>query len=481
MIVLVQKIRVSDETRAALFVILFTSIFILSQFVLGFQLGLFVVTMAVAVPLIVWRPRAGLSASIALTVLFERFFTLQSVELGRSFYKLYTVDIFLGVVMGAVVLLLLIRKTRMKLLLPDWLVLTFFVFISILFVKGLLVGGSDAGVALSTWKNYIFYGLLYFVVPLLLTEETHLKRLVQFFLASAALAIGFVFIGVVRGEGLWTEFTPLSTSGVRILAFPHAYYFSMALIAVLCSVVYWFAGKSFRRRWVFFGGVSLWLVGILGSLMRHLWLGLVFSLGVLWVFVMTLPQRRALFSVARAFVIAGTGIFVAWLFVLVLLPRSEVSVQSQSLVSTVSDRVTSIGNTADESVAWRGVVWTSALNVFSKNIITGTGFGVSVPVEIDTYREFVEIRNIHNSWLALLIQTGIIGFGLLTGCVMVLVYRVWKWQGKGALLASVRLATLGIVLFQSLIFLSQPYLETNLLSLFFWLNLGIMRSLLKGY
>jgi O-antigen ligase len=169
---------------------------------------------------------------------------------------------------------------------------------------------------------------------------------------------------------------------------------------------------------------------------------------------------------------------IALLYFLTLFPHSAPSEQMGALISTMTTRVTSIGNASDESIAWRGVVWSSAFHAFSQNIFSGTGFGVSVPVEIADYREFVEIRNIHNSWLALLIQTGLLGFGLFVLFLSRLAYRAWRLRSKDALLETAKYVTMGILLFHSIIFLSQPYLETNLLSIFFWINLGVMRTLL---
>lgn len=477
---LYRKLSVSKEMKAAFFMMAFMSIFIIAQFAVGFQLVLFVIAMTASVGLILWQPRAGLYAMIALTVFFERFYTLQPLMIGRaSSYKLYPIDIFIVAIIVSLILRSIPGKVSFWFKKVDVLFVLFVSVVTLLFARDSFgFGDKSLEVALSTWKSYVFYGLLYFIVPMLISSKESLIRLVKFYFGASVAAIAFVLIGIVRGEGFWTEYTPLSTSGVRILAFPHAYYFSLAILMGLYSAKYWLSSSKVMRRCVY-GIISLWIVGIFGSLMRHLWLGLGASLFVMLFFVGR-EYKRSILNVSRILAVMACAVFVIFFYVVALFPRSDVSEQTTNIAATLSERFVSIGNSGDESIAWRGVVWRNALHAFSGNVLLGTGLGTSVPVEIGEYREFVEIRNIHNSWLALLVQTGIVGFGVFAAFLGTLFFSVWKNRriDKDTILETAKYATMGILIFQSIIFLSQPYLETNLLSLFFWINLGVMRSLL---
>ena len=475
-----QNSRLSQETRATLFVILFTSVFILAQLTAGFQLSLFVVAMLVSVVLILWRPRVGLYASVVLTILFERFYTLQPILIGREAYKMYPIDIVCIAIFVAVAIQLLFRQTKMKLQGMDWLFIVFLCFVTLLFIKEMFTTGSgDMNTAFSTWKNYIFYGLLYFVFPLLLQNEKYLFRFVKFFLAVSVVAIMFVLIGIVRGAGLWTEYTPLSTDGVRILAMPHAYYFSMALLGVLFSWQYikTLSAKGSRFATAIFMSFPLWIVGIVGSLMRHLWIGLIFSLAVMWL-ILPKEHKKSIMSFFYLSTMSVVVLGIVFSYGVFLFPSSQMSENVSQISYAVSNRFVSLGDSGDTSISWRSTVWREAIDAFSQSMIFGTGFGMKIPVEIDAYREFIEIRNVHNSWLAMLVQTGIVGFGLMFSFLVSLISAVRKKVFESDFLHSARYATLGIFVFQSMIFLYQPYLETNLLGVFFWMNLGVMRVLL---
>ncbi|MDD5083323.1 MAG: O-antigen ligase family protein [Candidatus Moranbacteria bacterium] len=475
-----KNLYLSQETLAAVFVMLFTSVFIVAQLVIGFQLSLFAVAMLVSAVLIFWRPRAGLYASTVLTLLFERFYTLQPILVGRASYKLYPIDIFLGVVFVAVAIRLVFRRTSLRLRSADWLLIGFLAFITALFAKDLFVvgDGSSMSTAFSTWKNYFFYGLLYFAVPLLLQNEERLSRFVKVFLAGSVTAILFVVIGIARGEGLWTQFTPLSTDGVRILALPHAYYFSMALLAVVFSLRYirqrYDAGS--RVAFLLFASLPFWMVGIVGSLMRHLWIGVIFSVGMMW-FILPKASKQSLMNLFRVSLLSFIAVGIVVAYGIALFPYSQISTDAAQIGTAVSNRLLSLGDSGDTSISWRTYVWREATEAFVQSPVLGTGFGARIPVEIDTYREFIEIRNVHNSWLAMLVQIGVVGFGLILFFIGKTTAFVRKNIFRSEFLNSVRYATLGVFFFQCMVFLYQPYLETNLLGIFFWLNLGVMRTL----
>jgi O-antigen ligase len=473
------KRHISLETQATLFVVLFVAIFILVQLTVGFQLSLFAVAMAVGVVLTLWHPRVGLYASVVLTIFFERFYTLQPLVLGRTLYKLYPIDIVLGAMLVAVAIRILFRQTQIKLRGVDWILIIFLTYITVLFIRDITVVAADANTAFSTWKNYFFYGLLYFAVPLLLRDKKHLFRFVKFFLAGSVGAILSVLIGIVRGEGLWTQFTPLSTNGVRILAMPHAYYFSMALISVVLSLKYIksLQDKGSRLASILFVSLPFWIIGITGSLMRHLWIGVIFALTVMW-FILPKENRNALTSFLRVVFVSVVIAGIVVSYAVALFPYSNVNTEISQIGIAVSDRLLSLGDSGDTSISWRSSVWQEAIDVFSQSMVFGTGFGAKIPVEIDAYREFIEIRNVHNSWLAMLVQIGIVGFGLILTFFRQLIFFVRKYVFDSDFLNSVRYATLGIFVFQCMIFLYQPYLETNLLGMFFWLNLGVMRTLM---
>jgi O-antigen ligase len=439
-------------------------------------LPFFLLIMGSAFGLAVLYPRAGFVALIMATLFFERFFSLEPLIVGEAVLKLYPIDVLLGGVMIGIVLSLRQKSHRPRLTAAIGWLFAFFIYVTFLFL--LSIGGqsdTSLSVAFSTWKQYVFYACLVICVPFLIQGEQDLRLFVKTFLLGIASLGIFLLIGLVRGGGLWTEYTPLSTSGTRFLAFPHAFYFSLALLSLLLSLPYWYKEKSHQT----FGIVFLWLLslGILGSLMRHLWLGIG---GILVAALVMRPRVYGKFfsKVSLPFLVPLLVITsLAWYLVSVF-PNSDSSYELERATDVVSERVISIGNERDESLAWRGVVWESALKSFAESPFIGIGFGKSVPVELSDYQKYVEVRDMHNSWLALLVQTGIIGLGLLLIYLGTLLVQVMRIHGQSDFLKTLRAVLVGLLFFQGLIFFSQPYLETNLLGIFFWLTVGLLQALL---
>lgn len=292
-------------------------------------------------------------------------------------------------------------------------------------------------------------------------------------MSGVATAGAFFILALIRGQGLWTEYTPLSTEGVRLLAFPHTFYFSLALLITLLSLPIWFKKASTNVQLACGAWVTFLTAGIISSLMRHLWLGLLLAFSV------ALASAPIYYGKAlAAFVLkAAVPAVLVGIVLTAFLSLPHTGGVNSNFVH-VGERVTSLGNAEDSSFAWRIVVWKEALKKFAVSPIIGVGFGASVPIQMGDYHAVVEIRNMHNSWLALLIQTGIVGAGLLLGYIFTIVYKLFVEARKHTSLGQLDFIILGLLLFQGFVFLFQPYLETNFFCIFFWLTLGIGRVLI---
>ena len=223
--------------------------------------------------------------------------------------------------------------------------------------------------------------------------------------------------------------------------------------------------------------LALWMLGILASLMRHMWIGMFVALCFSWMFLMQKNVRQITKKMIIVAISFGVFILSVWVFISLLFPASTAGRISGSAIEIIVTRATSIGNIADTSISWRGSTWQSAFFSLSQNPFFGSGFGVRIPVESGEYRDFVEIRNIHNSWLALLVQMGIGGFVILGAFLVSFFFRAFRFCGETPFLSTMRVALLTILVYQGIVFFAQPYLETNLTGIFFWLTLGLMNTL----
>jgi|GEM_PF-301609 len=501
------------ETISAVFIVALVSFSILTNFVSGFIFPLFLVVIIIAFLIAFFYPRSGLYALVFLTFIFERFFTLNPIVIDRNEYKLYSLDIILAGILAGIIFekIFFSRKVKKPFFLlkqnsnfskeknnrkifsfrffsfvfprqiflkfkkdkASFYLIAFIGVIIIYFLASVIIWGGNFSLAFSSLKNYGFYSLLYFVVIFLLNKEAHWARFLKFALAGAIGIIVFIFIGVVRGEGLWSEYTPLSTAGIRILAFPHAYYLSLALIFSLVWLVF---QKNNFSRW-FWLLLPFWIIGIVGSMMRHLWIGLFFSL-ILLFFILSRERKIALkkifFHYLLIIVTLGTFVFyLSW-----LVPYSNISREFAIGAQVLRERAISLSNFEDSSIAWREITWKAAGKEYRKNPWRAMGLGKKIFIEMNGYVDAVEARSLHNSFLSLFAQTGIWGLGALGLFVWFSFKEVWK-KIKTNQTNFVLPATLTILIFQLIIFQFQPYLETNLLGIFFWLNLGLMKAGMK--
>ncbi len=477
-----EKLTKPIETISALFIIAFIGLFILANFLVGFSWPIYLLAMTVAFGLSIFYPRSGLYAIVFLTMVFERFFTLAPVYFSRTAYKLYPLDIIIIAILLNLSFFYFKNffsqsknklKTKFKLATYNWWLILFIIWNGLYFLASIFITKTNSYLAFSSFKNYAFYSLLYFITISLIQNREELRKLGQFFLAGAITIIVFIIGGIIRGEGFWTQFTPLSTSGIRILAFTHGFYLSLALITFLVYLIF---SKNKKLEKYFYGFIIIWLIGIIGSMMRHLWIGLFLAILVIYFYLSR--EKKLIFKkiiFQYFFLIVTTGIFI--FYCISLVPTTHFSQFIQKTVATLEERGVSIANAQqDESFAWRELVWKTAYTDFQKHPILGIGTGKSIYVQTQNYRSFVTLRNIHNSYLAIMIQLGLVGLGLLIGFLYQNIKSLIKFLKKRVDQFQT-FSLLGMLIVYLVVINFQPYLETNLLAIFFWIILGLSHNL----
>lgn len=468
--------KISQDLIYAIAIVAFVGLFVFVNYFFGFNLPLYVIAMAIGTVLAIIYPRAGLYATIFLTFIFERFFTLAPIVLGRVEYKLYPIDMLIGAIVLGTLWQILSGRITPKFRKIDIVLIVFLILSILYFFVSVFVLKSNMALAFSAAKNYGFYALLFFATFILINSEEYLKELALVIFAGAAGILWFIFYGIMVGKGLWSDFTPLSTEGVRTLAFTHAFYLCIALIIAFVYMAY----KSDRISRYLLVLAPIWAIGIVGSMMRHLWISLFCTL-VFLIVMFTNRERKRLkkYTVAYAFMAICTAVVI--FYGLTMFPRSGAYETFGNSIGIIQSRFVSIANTGgDESIVWRSAVWQQATKQYLHSPIFGIGFGKLIPVEIGKYHDFVEARDVHNSFLVLLIQMGIVGFGLIAFLVLKLGWNGLKIKFENETLQMAAYATTGILVLQIVAFMFQPYLEANLLGIFFWINLGVLRTLITN-
>jgi O-antigen ligase len=445
--------------------------FVILGMIYGLSPIIYIAFVWMAIIFILPSPLLGLQLTVVMTMVFERWFTLQPIVTEYAIYKIYPLDIVLIITMiGLIAHQVLGKKHKLIFGLAEALLALFMVINLVHLIKSFYNINADIAVAFSTFKNYVFYAFIYFITIYTIATKKQFKNTIHLILLTGIGLIGFIVIGLMRGEGLWTEFTPLSTYGVRFLAGTHAYYLMITSLIAISLLAY----DRFKNKSLSSFIIIVWMAGMAASLMRHLWLSFMVGLFTLIMFIPTIVRTNLIKIAIRNMLIIASIILMVVL-VSSLMPFNKSSETFNNLYQAISERTTSL-NTSDSSVNWRINFWQTAKTSWIENPIFGLGFGQRIHLEVEEWQTFEEIRNIHNSPLAITIQMGLVGIIVFGLFVATSIATSLKWARGNEDLKPYYLgllACLAAILFASLF---QPYFETNLTGIFFWLILGLLRT-----
>ncbi|MFA5047777.1 MAG: O-antigen ligase family protein [Patescibacteria group bacterium] len=416
----------------------------------------------------------GLGVIFSLTMVFERFFTLQPLIIDHQIYKLYPLDIIIILIIIAWIINFRFGRQKPKLFFgaPEKILFFFLIAVGLYLVRGLFDPNSQFAITFSSFKNYAWYPLLYFIIVFSVQDTKKIKNFAHLILLNGAFILAFVVLGLVQGQGFWTQFTPLSTAGTRLLAGTHAFYL---VLAFMIGISLW-AFKRIKKEKLALAIMGLWLIGIIGSLMRHLWLSLAVALIFLYFFMPKENKARL-----KSYLLKIGLIIVAVISVIFLIANVSPTLNfAQSVYSPLvglEKRIVSFSQAgSDTSVIWRLDLWNNAKNIWLTNPVVGVGFGKEILVESGNWQSFEEIRNMHNSPLAVLVQMGLVGSVLLFAFVALVIIKSWRYIFCDNELKPYYLGILGAIVALLVASLFQPYLETNLMGIFLWLLLGLLRT-----
>lgn len=455
----------------------FFCVIVIGYILLGLTLPFFIALIICAI--FFFLPSSGFFALICimgLTMFFEKTFALQPIIIGETAYKLYPIDALMTVAFAMMIFDFFknkfFLKLKLKKYLPEIVFIIFLGFVVITMTRSFGDLNANFATAFSSFKNYLWYPLIYFFTIYAIDSREKLEEFIKIFLIFSIGLIGFIAFGLITGQGLWTEYTPLSTEGIRILGFSHAFYLTIALIISLSLL----ASKKFNNFLLTFALIIIWFIGIIGSLMRHLWLGLILAIALLFI-VSSLKEKKFLSGLFSKISIIIVCILLAIILLFNILPNFSNQASFNNLWETASSRAVSIFKTEDDtSINWRMGLWSDAIYRWKTSPIWGIGFGKTLSLETANWHAFEDVKNIHNSPLAIIVQMGIIGIAALTIFILSVIWSGMKLIKKDnelkAYYAGI-LCSIALFIFASFF---QPYLETNMMSIFFWILLGLFST-----
>jgi len=459
--------QVSSESVAAAVAIFFVSGLMIWQLLFGFSWAVYLACLGVAGLLTVITPVVGLYTVVICTMLFERWFTLQPLQIGQQLVKLYPLDIILVCMAIGIAGQWLAGKRRVwRDDLFSWTLWLFVAVVTVQFIRAWFDPTANITLAFSTFKNYALYAVVYWLALIVIRTPVQYRRFIQSFFVAGIGLLFFVGYGLITGHGLWAEYVPLSTPGARLLGGPHSFY--LAIVILMLS--HWLVSQ--KRSWAELAPslmlLLLWVVGLLASLQRHLWLAVVAAAGVL-IWQYRSSQRQALRQVIGAglFVCAiiVTGVFwvSSWHLTNLLLDADIVRSLQFRLLALV-------GSGGDSSTVWRIASWFAAWQAWQGHWLFGTGLGKLLHVVIGDQEFNVEMRELHNGFIGLTLQLGLVGIG-----AAIIMFGQWLRQLWQRLSRSSIAARHQLLLFvgPTVLFLVAAnfgtYLDINLLVIFWWL------------
>ena len=252
--------------------------------------------------------------------------------------------------------------------------------------------GIHGWAAVLSFRLQFFYSLLFVLVRESMREEASRVRLARMVLIAAA---------VVGLQGVWNAVTGTPV-GAATSTGTHRYLSGIQALVLLFGLAVLAGGVWPKRKpgWSI-ALAGLYLVGVLLSQARSVWLGALMGVGTV-AFAGTDLRRH------------GVKLLVTVALAVLLLLLALPHLASLPVVGDIYTRLTSIQDLDQDATSlWRLVVWTSALLELRADPILGLGLGKRF-VYFDVVKgNWDNQSQLHNSYLELAYYTGAIGVALL--------------------------------------------------------------------
>jgi hypothetical protein len=251
--------------------------------------------------------------------------------------------------------------------------------------------------------NIIAICVLVVLLPYMLTNYNKITRLF------------YIFIIFMTIHSLYVISQAVITNG-RAFGLLGVFYIDFAGLAFLYSIIFFIYEKG-SQKFLFALSSFFNLIGLIFSQTRNAWLSTVLMLIVL-LSLLFFNNRK--FFVSKKFIIrASVLITVIFIFFLsILLQSSNLDVGKRMDSKTQEVRLTDNTESVNEnSFVARLFIWHTAINAFVKEPIIGIGLYsfkytsqkyYTIPKPF--FKQFVEFKTPHVSYLEILVETGIVGF-----------------------------------------------------------------------
>ncbi len=461
------------------------AVFCTATICFGLSLALYFFSFLLIFLATIMRPEAGLYVVVIGTMWFERYFTLLPITANGVDYKLYPLDLVILFIVLSVGARLLEGRLKWKFKKIDFFLIGF----GIACTYGMIIAISrhlNLALAFGTYKNYFIYGILYFLVAVILrTKDDWLKFMKALTVGGAGLFF-FLFYGLIVGKGLWSEYTPLSTAGERLIAGTHIFYFVIFFFWLISWIIWPIAKEHARRKtYNIFIFIALSLIGValVVSLVRHLWIAVAAVL-LFWVlFLPTIRRRlRYLYIVVAVSAVSAILMFAYINVGKIFFKATGESFSNTSQVLSERTDVEYATSGQDASFRWRLSTWKVGLSAWMTHPFFGVGLGYEIYGLDNNWPFHIAMREIHNDYLAILYQLGAIGFLVIVEWMIYLWYQFFK--NRSSMLSSddpeesrLFFTWWSVALTLMAGFTISIYWDVNFFNIWWWIALAAVRFL----
>jgi O-antigen ligase len=201
----------------------------------------------------------------------------------------------------------------------------------------------------------------------------------------------------------------------RPFGFAGIMFVDYSALGVCLTITLAFISKGFKRA-IFFLISFIIMIALVFTQTRNAWLSAVITLCILVIYLLVHPE---LVGVTRKRILAYTSaslFIIGGVVMLLLVYNPKIEKRATELTKEEGYDVDEWGNVANSMVS-RYFIWDTALNAFREHPLVGIGV-YAFPYSSQHYYKFpklfyiklVENRSPHQTHLAVLVETGIIGF-----------------------------------------------------------------------
>lgn len=280
--------------------------------------------------------------------------------------------------------------------------LTIFFFVLCLFILPSYFVAEKIEICILKFYHVISFLLLYYAITLGISSYDDIKQ------------IGKVFLAATLANSLYVIVVGMET-GKRVYGLPGVVFVDYVALAMNLLLVLFIVNEGRKRAYTIVAFIVVTL-GLFFTQTRNAWLSAVITAVIITNVALLKPAFFGFPRTVALWRVIGTQIVIAALIVIAFSYSSTLKNRVMNVFDEKAASMDEWGN-IQNSVITRVLIWETAFNAFKEHPITGIGF-YAFPHSSHRYYDFpkflytkyVKGNSPHQTYIAIVTETGIIGF-----------------------------------------------------------------------